>query len=65
MVLFEPVTAILDKTVSSGRTLNGIIFFDAQNSICLFPNKAQIASVDQFLFTCNVLKGMIFLNLTI
>ncbi|MAF33272.1 MAG: hypothetical protein CL941_04875 [Desulfobacter sp.] len=65
MVLFEPVTAILDKTVSSGRILNGIIFFATQNSICLFPKKAQISSVDQLLFTCNALKGMIFLNLTV
>ena len=52
MVLFEPVTAILDKTVSSGRTLNGIIFFDAQNSICLFPKKGS-----------NLIGGSVFIYL--
>ena len=52
MVLFEPVTAILDKMVSSGRTLNGIIFFDAQNSICLFPKKGS-----------NLIGGSVFIYL--
>lgn len=54
MFNFGQVTALLGKKVLSGCTINGMTFFEAQKSICLFPKKASISSTGQF-FICSQL----------